>query len=54
MIQSLYTTAAEAVAIVESGNRVFVHGSAATPLSLLAALFDRVLEEGIDAKPPII
>lgn len=34
-------TAAEAVKHVESGNRVFVHGSAATPTSLLAALLDR-------------
>lgn len=33
-----YTTAAEAVKLVKSGDRVFIHGSAATPLTLLKAL----------------
>lgn len=37
-------TAAEAVKCVESGQRVFVHGSAATPLSLVHALLDRAGE----------
>lgn len=32
-------TAAEAVSIIQSGQRVFVHGEAATPLALLEALF---------------
>lgn len=35
---------AEAVRHVKSGQRVFVHGSAATPISLLAALLDRAGE----------
>ena len=34
----------EAVALVSPGDRVFVHGSAATPLTLLHALFDRASE----------
>ncbi len=34
-----YTTAEEAVKLVNSGNRVFIHGSAATPLKLVDALF---------------
>jgi len=36
-----YITAEKAVEIVNSGDRVFVHGSAATPLSLVNALLDR-------------
>ncbi len=36
-----YTSAEEAVKGIKSGNRVFVHGSAATPLNLLKALFKR-------------
>lgn len=36
-----YTTAAEAVKCVQSGNRVFIHGSAATPVHLLRALQNR-------------
>lgn len=36
-----YTSAAEAVKIVKSHQRIFVHGSAATPASLLKALADR-------------
>ena len=39
-----YQTAEEAVKIISSGNRVFVHGSAATPLHLLKALFKRKTE----------
>lgn len=39
-----YITAAEAVRLVENGNRVFVHGSAATPLPILQALLDRAGE----------
>jgi len=33
-----YTTAEEAVELIQSGNRVFIHGSAATPVTLLKAL----------------
>lgn len=36
-----YVSAAEAVRCVQSGNRVFVHGSSATPVDLLEALFER-------------
>ena len=36
-----YTTPEEAVMLVESGNRVFMHGSAATPLILVNALLAR-------------
>jgi acyl-CoA hydrolase len=37
----IYVDIKEAVAKIESGNRVFVHGSAATPIALLKALFRR-------------
>ncbi len=37
----LYTTKEEAVKLVETGNRVFIHGSAATPLPLVNALLAR-------------
>lgn len=33
-----YTTAEEAVAVVKTGDRVFIHGSAATPIALVKAL----------------
>lgn len=36
-----FQTAAEAVKMIRSGNRVFVHGSAATPINLLQALIKR-------------
>lgn len=36
-----YVTAAEALACVQTGNRVFIHGSAATPVTLVKALLDR-------------
>lgn len=36
-----YTTAEEAVRLVNSGDRVFIHGSAATPLHLVNTLLDR-------------
>lgn len=36
-----YTTAENAIELVKSGNRVFIHGSAATPLKLIDALFQR-------------
>jgi acyl-CoA hydrolase len=39
-----YTSAEEAVKEIKGGNRVFVHGSAATPLHLLKALFERKSE----------
>lgn len=39
-----YMDAAEAVKLVQSGNRVFVHGSAATPTPLLNALLARAGE----------
>src|SRR5687767_12769347 len=35
------TTAARAVSLITSGQRVFVHGGAATPLALLDALVER-------------
>ncbi|RZS69252.1 acetyl-CoA hydrolase/transferase family protein [Pseudobacter ginsenosidimutans] len=41
MYQHKYRTAAEAVQVIKSGNRVFVHGSAATPLHLVRALLNR-------------
>lgn len=37
----IYQTSDEAVKAVNSGDRVFVHGSAATPIHLLKALFKR-------------
>lgn len=36
-----YVTAAEAVSVVSSGNRVFIHGSASTPVFLVNELFKR-------------
>lgn len=36
-----YSTAEEAVKVIKSNQRVFVHGSAATPTSLLKALAAR-------------
>ncbi|MDE3248723.1 MAG: acetyl-CoA hydrolase/transferase family protein [Bacteroidota bacterium] len=39
-----YITATEAVACVQSGNRVFIHGSAATPVHLVKALQQRYNE----------
>ncbi|RYY45909.1 MAG: 4-hydroxybutyrate CoA-transferase, partial [Chitinophagaceae bacterium] len=36
-----FVSAAQAVSCIQSGNRVFIHGSAATPLSLVAAMQDR-------------
>ena len=36
-----YQTAASAVTAIESGNRIFVQGSAATPLHLLRAMINR-------------
>jgi acyl-CoA hydrolase len=38
MFKIKYTTAEEAVKAVKSGDRVFIHGSAATPVSLVKAL----------------
>jgi acyl-CoA hydrolase len=38
---SNYITAEDAVQLVESGNRVFIHGSAATPVTLVNALLKR-------------
>jgi 4-hydroxybutyrate CoA-transferase len=40
-------SAAEAIAAVRSGMRVFVHGAAATPLPLLEALCARTDLEGV-------
>lgn len=37
-------SAEEAVKIIQSGNRVFIHGSAATPVHILAALWQRHTE----------
>ncbi len=41
MSHPLYISATEAVSRIESGNRIFIHGSAATPMHLLRALFQR-------------
>lgn len=41
MIGPVYITADEAVKFVEPGNRVFIHGGAATPLHLVEALQNR-------------
>lgn len=41
---SKYVSAEQAVSLVKSGQRVFVHGSAATPLVLMRALFARAAE----------
>ncbi len=41
MSNPVYTTAAEAVNVIQSGNRIFVQGSAATPIHLLKTLFKR-------------
>lgn len=43
-IQDQYKTAEEAVALVKNGDRIFIHGSAATPLALVNALFKRAGE----------
>ncbi len=39
-----YISAAEAVKNIQSGNRVFLHGSAATPIHIIQALLDRYQE----------
>ncbi len=39
-----YTSAKEAVNLIQSGNRVFLHGSAATPIALINALLKRANE----------
>jgi acyl-CoA hydrolase len=39
-----YSSAAEAVKKIQSGNRVFLHGSAATPIALIEALLGRYQE----------
>jgi len=41
MTNGKYTTAEEAVKLVQSGHRVFLHGSAATPVYLIKALQKR-------------
>lgn len=41
MKSQTYTAAATAVQCIKSGNRVFIHGSAATPVFLVKALQDR-------------
>lgn len=44
MTKYKYITAEEAVKLVKSGDRIFAHGSAATPIFLLNHLFDRANE----------
>lgn len=39
-----YITAEQAVQVVMSGNRVFIHGSSATPVHLIKALQNRYRE----------
>ncbi len=41
MNKGKFVSAREAVAIVKSGDRVFIHGSAATPITLVKALHER-------------
>ena len=41
MIETKYISAEEAMKIVKSGNRVFIHGGAATPIHLVEALQNR-------------
>jgi len=41
MFTTKFITAEEALRVVESGNRVFIHGSAATPIALVKALQNR-------------
>jgi acyl-CoA hydrolase len=43
-IQDQYKTAAEALSLIKSGDRIFIHGSAATPLSLVNGLLRRAGE----------
>jgi acyl CoA:acetate/3-ketoacid CoA transferase alpha subunit len=45
-------SADEAVSIVKSGDRVFVHGASATPTPLVEALCRRRDLEGVTALPP--
>jgi acyl-CoA hydrolase len=44
MSKPLYTTADAAVRQIRSGNRVFIHGSAATPVTLVNAMQERHME----------
>lgn len=44
MNNTKYNTAEEAVKVIQSGNRVFIHGSAATPVHLVKALQKRYQE----------
>ncbi|NII27810.1 acetyl-CoA hydrolase/transferase family protein [Pseudoflavitalea sp. X16] len=44
MNQGKFVTASEAVGLVASGNRVFIHGGAATPVCLMKALQERYSE----------
>ncbi len=44
VVHSLMITLKEAVSLIQSDSRVFVHGSAATPLALLRALSERASE----------
>ena len=39
-----YISATEAVKNIKSGNRVFLHGSAATPIHIIQSLLDRYQE----------
>src|SRR5579859_1211699 len=41
MTKGKYKTAEEALTAVQTGDRVFIHGSAATPAPLVKALLDR-------------
>lgn len=43
-MQINYTSADEAVKLIHSGNRVFIHGSAATPVFLVNKMLDRFAE----------
>lgn len=63
MLENQLNSASEAIEIIQSGNRVFVHGSAATPIHLLKELLrqkDRltdvelvsITQQGIDLNDP--
>ena len=41
MIPIVYKSAGDALAVIESGNRVYLHGSAQTPTYLLRALKEK-------------
>jgi len=56
MFNLKYVSAEEAVTVIKSGDRVFIHGSAATPVPLVKALQGRHKElggDGIWSRQPV-